>query len=265
MPSEQERQPDAELNAPADADIEQPVEGPSESPESGVDAYVKSLRMDYNDELNLSLVSDEMLPQVAARLAQTNPEAARRMALRHSDYTTKRQRDAEAVRVAEAERQRLEQLAATLTGPQQQPTQPYTGYDDAYVDPASAQLGQRLEQVEQYLRNMQVEMNKRTIEQNLDEVVRRHPDMTAPGAREELLQFQLQEGIRDSERAYWAMKGPDAVAKALTQQQPPVAPQVPPSGSGPTKPPPPRTPEEARGGIVGFLRKHGVPKADDLR
>jgi len=263
MPAD-ENQPEAEPQIPAEADLGQSGEGVP-SPEASVDAYVESLGMKYDDELNLGVVSDEMLPQVAARLAQTNPEAARRMALRHSDYTTKRQRDAEEARTVQDEKARLEQYAAAM--PQnQQPQQPPTDYGAEYADPAVVQLRQEQEQLKRNIQDMYTQMNVQAIQQGLDEVQRRHPDMTAPGAREGLLQFQHKSGIRDSEQAYWAMKGPDAVAKALAAEKPtaPAAPQVPPSGSGPAKSEPPKTPEAARAGIVGFLKKRGVGKLEDL-
>jgi len=262
MPAD-ENQPEAEPQTPAEADLGHSDEGVP-SPEASVDAYVESLGMKYDDELNLGVVSDEMLPQVAARLAQTNPEAARRMALRHSDYTKKAMRGAEDARAVQEERARLEQMMAASQ--YQQPQQSTTDYGTEYTDPAVIQLRQEHEQLKRSFQDMYTQMNVQVIQQGLDEVQRRHPDMTAPGAREELLQFQHKSGIRDSEQAYWAMKGPDAVAKALAEQKPsaPPAPQVPPSGSGPVKPEPPKTPEGARAGIVGFLKKRGVSKLEDL-
>ena len=102
MPDEQ-NQPEVGLDATANAtppeqgsaDIEQPGEGVPAGPEVAVDEYVKSLGLDYDDELNFELVSDEMLPQVQARLAQVNPQASRRKGLRYTDYHEKRQREAE--------------------------------------------------------------------------------------------------------------------------------------------------------------------------
>jgi len=273
MPDKQEGQPVVEPQTPAeppaggqgDADLGQSGEGPSESPEAAIDAYVESLGMKYDDELNLAVVSDEMLPQVAARLAQKNPDAARRMYLRHSDYTQKRQREAAELRAAQAEKERLEQLAA-MTAPQAAVPQP-TAAPDYYAEPYAETpvLEQRLGQLEQYLRNMQVEMNARTIEQQLDAVSREFPDMTAPGAREDLLRYMAEKQISDPRAAYWAMKGPEIVNKVKADATPaPQLPQVPPSGSGPAKTEPPKTPEAARAGIVGFLKKHGVSKLEDL-
>jgi len=277
MPEQQNQPDDAELQTPAEppdtgqgpTDLEQSGEG-VQSPEAAIDAYVESLGMQYDDELDLTRVSDDMLPQVAARLAQVNPDAARRMYLRHSDYTKKRQREAEELRAAQAEKERLEQLAAMAMPQAAVPSQPVaqpaatpTYYEESYAE--APVLEQRIQQLEQYLRNLQVEMNARTIEQQLDAVSREFPDMTAPGAREELLRFMAEKQISDPRAAYWAMKGPELVNKVKAEATPaPKPPQVPPSGSGPAKTEPPKTPEAARAGLINFFKKRGVTKLEDL-
>jgi len=240
-------------------------------PGTEIDAYVKGLGMDYNDELDLTKVDDAMLGKVTARFAEVNPEATRRHYLRHSDYTRKTQLTAR-----EADARGLTWDVATQNyvpvqqqqAPQAQPqgyNQPpdYDTFSGA-PDPEVAALRQKVAQFEQVLQQQQLQQTTAQIEQGIENLTREHPDMTAPGMREKLVQFMAANQIMNPHHAYMAMNGPElitragaaAAAKKAAQQ---AAPSVPPAGTGPGKAPPPKTAEEAKTGIAGFFRKHGKP------
>ena len=239
-------------------------------PGADVDAYVKSLGMDYNDELDLTKVDDAMLSKVTARFAEVNPEATRRHYLRHSDYSRKTAltaREAEARGltwdVAAQNYVPVQQQAPQAQTPGYQPPPDYDTFSGA-TDPEVVALRQKVAQFEQVLQQQQLQQTTAQIEQGIENLTREHPDMTAPGMREKLVQFMAANQIMNPHHAYMAMNGPElitragaaAAAKKAAQQ---AAPSVPPAGTGPGKAPPPKTEEDARRGIAGFFKKHGKP------
>ncbi len=240
-------------------------------PGADVDVYVKSLGMDYNDELDLTKVDDAMLGKVTARFAEVNPEATRRHYLRHSDYTRKTQltaREAEARGLnwdvaAQNYVPAQNQQAPQAQTPGYQPPPDYDAFSGA-TDPEVVALRQKVTQFEQVLQQQQLQQTTSQIEQGIENLTREYPDLTAPGAREKLVQYMARKQIMDPRDAYLAMNGPDLIARAgasaaakKAAQQ--AAPSVPPAGTGPGKAPPPKTEEDARRGIAGFFKKHGKP------